>query len=399
MIINVDCKSLHAAIKTCKAITGGTSAVLKAVNKKGEKYLTCSASGKDNVVEVVVLGEIISDSGLLEFGFDHNVVAGLTRGRTSVTFTYAEPKKAKKKEKVKSKKQTEDYDDSQVFFVSKAANNRTYDGNFAIVPGEDINFESMKGAETALNIDDNLRAALDTALSKVGVTDIFTGSELDLWVDACNNEMHVACFDGYHIAHSLFELDVKHDTKFNLPFSTFSVINELANGEKYEIRVSDSHIFAYNSDFKIMMPLLQDSNNRLTIQNVIDTSRSFNQDVKPDAKFTIQLDELSTTLDNISAIHEDGIGFELIVTRDGVKFHMKTGYGEVNDNPLVGEIEIASKKDKEVRAVVNRELLADTLSAYRGKGSVTLNLSKQHDAMWFTDSSDKNYSTYICLLL
>ncbi|QJT70872.1 hypothetical protein GR7B_00074 [Vibrio phage vB_VcorM_GR7B] len=261
------------------------------------------------------------------------------------------------------------------------------------VPGEEITFKE-EDSENDLELDNAMQTAISDAVSKVGITDIFEGNELDLWVVADKKGLRTAVFDDYHI--SLCEYgDMKFSTKleFNLPFSTFTTINDLSDGEAYDIVVGSSTIRAHNDFFRIVMPLLQDNDREQTIEDVIGLCTSLSPK-KSDASFTIGQDDLDITLDNINSVHEEGVGCELIFGKDDVHFHLKTGFGEVNDYPPVEKV----KGKKGSTLILNQHLLSDCLNAYSSKGKIDFHV-KDENIIWCQDATEKYTATYVTLLL
>ncbi|QJT71048.1 hypothetical protein GR11A_00010 [Vibrio phage vB_VcorM_GR11A] len=386
MKITLDSKSLLQAIKTVKATTGNNNAVIS-IKKEGKtSSVVCSATGKEKSIEVVVTGTIESGSGLTEFGFDTGILTGLLRGRKEMSLTFGEAKDGGKKKK-------KDVDDSQVFFETKATNGRKYDGNFCVIPGEDIVFND-EDSEKDMELNKDIQSLLTSAIDKVGITDIFEGNDLELWVRANKKGMTVACFDAYHVALCQYpDIKVKDPLEFNLPYETFSAINELAEGEAFDVKVGASTISASNEFFRIVMPLLQSNDMEQTIDDVIEFVGDLNPS-KADAGFKISLSDLETTLANVNSVHEDGVGCELIFEKKDVKFSLKTSYGEVNDHPPVDEV--SGKKGTTV--VVNQHLFEDCLNAYPSKDNVDVKIQGE-DLLWFQSTTEKYTATYITQLL
>ncbi|WYW02105.1 hypothetical protein Pori4_00233 [Pseudomonas phage vB_PpuM-Pori-4] len=344
---------------------------------EGNAQIVIVATGNDVQFKQVVVGTIDQLGPEPGLGLDVNVLTGIARGRKEMCL-FTEP------------------DDTRIHFSSKGANGRAYSGDVCSVPDIAFAVDSIAPSKDDVILDQSIRTALQTAVNRVGLTDVVEGKELDLWVQANMKGLTVACFDTLHVATLHFsELKVKRDFNLNLPLSTFTTIQGLTESGEFTIGIADNTITAYSDEFFVSMPLLQETARTQSLADVLSLLQTITSNGSPEASFTCSVEDLNTALGSTNAVFETGAKTRLTVEKKtGVTINIKTSYGQVNDQVANDNFTGSGE------FVISQPLLEDILRVY-SDDKITLKLYNDKPASLLSATGKvKDYTyTYIALLM
>lgn len=375
--LNINPASLIRSMTNANTMTKSEHILLTTeMSPEGNAQIVVVAVGNDVQFKQVVVGTIDQLGPEPGIGMDINVMTGLARGRKEMKL-FTKP------------------NDTSIYFESKGANGKTYDGDACSVPDIAFTVDQLSPSKDDVILDQGIRTALSTAINRVGLTDVVEGNELDLWIRADLKGLTVACFDTVHVAMLNYsEIKVKREFNLNLPLSTFSTIQGLTESGEFSLGIADNTITAYSDEFFVSMPLLQETARTQSLSDVISLVKSISADSKPEASFTCTSEDLNTALSATHSVFETGAKTRLnIDKKSGVKLSIKTSYGQVND-------QIANDNFTGFgEFVISQPLLEDIMRVY-GDDTITLKLFSKPASLLSVAGKVKDYTFhYIALLM
>lgn len=382
VLLNSAEQSPFSFTSSCKELETALSRLSGVVNT--------SASGTKNFVVVSLKGKVavlafntdtyayieLKEATAVEdgaFGFDSQVMLGMIKGRSSMTFTFTGSECEFKLVKGK------------------------YNGKFLVLPvttdqATTVNSAlSSKGKGEDTTLARGVLDALKEGLTLTGIKDIYSGGSLLSYLNlSTKGVLTVSCFDQHHFGHYSRKAEQKGVTfKIALPTSHFQLIDKMVGEDDAKFYIKSESIRVEGHNFVLILPASQAEDKNYGL--VADYMASLD---KPDLRGMVDLAKLATLTENLFTIYSANTSFELSYAGAailGVKF--STNNGSAADSLKIAEVTGSSLKVK-----VEPRVFRDVLSLIQSQGEAAISLKKEKWAR--LDVSPKSGATlsFVCAL-
>lgn len=406
MKIELEAKHFAECIKSAVTITRQKEGLRLSTNKDGQIFV--ESQTEEGYVKINVHGKVLTDSVVTEMFFEPVAMQKIVAARALITLTYGEeadsakPKKDKKDKKGKKGKKDKKAEvkqedivltDYNIYFESKNVKGKKYSGNISTFPSVIIDFIDDDKTEKEFKLSDEAQVSLATSIPHVGITTAYDDEVEMLNVLFDKSGTHVACYDQSHGAY-LFNANAtsKDEIRFTVPVHIFSTINKLAHAnESYSIAIGSRSIKAFNDEFFISMPLYQDNEDNVALEDIIENIKGFTTGT-PDATFDITRDDFFDMLSNIEGIYQAGAYIAMKAKGNNVTFSCTTGVGKINS-------ELTTEVTGKVDVHFSMEAAMDTFNLVPGDETIKLGFNTSMGVMYAVTSIDNIESYHFLQLL
>lgn len=262
----------------------------------------------------------------IEFGFDATVVLSLFNGKEDLIC---------------------EVDKNIIKFKQKKG---IYKGNFLTFPYEEFKMISSKKKENCVSFNKKTKNTLLKLLNKTMLTPIYENIPMLSYIKLSKNKIEVACADRYHIAYATSKIKNKKDVLISIPTEYIVFIKSIED-ENLNISFDDNCIYLWNSKLELIYPLVGNSSENVSYNQIIDLMAS----IKPTNHFSIKLDSWKNAISNASAIYEEGSFLDIEVD-DKIYLSAKTRKGKIKIELEIKKIEL-NKATLTIEPKNNKDIL------------------------------------------
>lgn len=352
---------LISAIKDIKTITGTDKVSL--LEHKGMLHVSGSNEGK-TLIRMLCNARV--DTGF-RLSANESVLLGILRAKKVFEFT-------------KSRK------DATIKFIALKSK---YSGTFAAMPYQDFAVKLESSADK-IELTVEAQRCVDTIIKTIRIADVYGGSQLSLHLHIKKNSILGMCFDDLHIAYVLAQVKTGiKDAVLALPMESLDLINKQANSKDYAIEVHDSVLRAFNKDFDIHLPLVQNKTTKK--QKLAQEMMESLATTKFAGSVIVSAELLDRALANSLSVYDNGHPLKLSITDKGLGSFIETNFGSVKDF-IKGEKAKPHKNEFSVDPTV----LRDVTSLVPAKQAVKIGFTDRFLSVTF-DHKKFNYA-FMCSL-
>lgn len=276
-------------------------------SKKGYLYLT--AINDLFKAQIRILTEVTKE---IEFGININILQGVCAKREMLDFSIKDSKLIVKAQKGK------------------------YTSELSTVPYEKISID--KQDKDIIQFDDKLKKIMLDAISKISLESIHDDSSMISMIRVNNSYFNMVIADKYHAAWYKCKLRNSSDLELDFPLSYVNVIKEL-DDNNLNISSDNNLLYIWNKNYTVSLPHVAQTDN-ITYDGIVNKIKEMKEF---DNQIEVEVNKLSTILDNLMSIHEEGVSIKAKIIKDKLYLENTTSFGKIAD-AIVGNVIKSNKK-------------------------------------------------------
>jgi len=346
---SANCKDLEGSVQkgiaTHNTSVAGTKNFLIVATKSGRVYL--AALGTDTFVILRVPNAQADSVGA--FSFESDKLLGIIKGRSNMTFNYTENQECEFKlikGKYSGKILTLPITDDMVTL---------FNDSFSPLNESKSKFQATFSPETL--------ELVKEGLAVTSVKDVFNGTSLLSYIAFKGKKVNVSTFDNHHFGYYQGTSDYKgKDFSIASPITHFQLVEKLVNGygdtkDHAAFSIQKETLRVDTDSFIVVLPLMQaDEKNFDLIPSFLKGTSD------PDFVCNIDLEELSTIINNLFTLHSPNTSFDFSFKEGSnqLKVTFSSTSGTASDS-----IKVNPGKFKSLLAKVEPKVFKDTIDLAR----------------------------------